>query len=415
MLAISAGFAAVSLFDGFMASMRSQMADGFVNRGMGGHLIIEKRGAGEKLAEDPWLYSISRDEQAFINAFVERDVRIKAALRSLALTGIVSNGRSSAVFIGEGIDLQAGLQFRGERWAWDAYVGIPLHLAAEPGAMLGLGLASRLDCPIPMEPELKEDGSYIAKERPFECVSPTVQLSVTTESSQVNAVDIRAIGAVDLQLREFNERWINLPLETAQQLMDSDRLTRVSVLLHDPGDIASFARDFARAVGEKGLDLVAVSWLDHPSAAVVQGGMEILSVFRGLFLTIVAVIAGMSIANTMMKSVNERIREIGTLRSIGFRRKDIVLMFSAEGALLALASCFSGMAAATGLSLLITALGIKFKAGVLSTPIPLGVEIVLPTWLGSMFVIGLISFGASWLVSRRAARQVIAETMRHVA
>ena len=89
MLAISAGFAAVSLFDGFMASMRSQMADGFVNRGMGGHLIIEKRGAGEKLAEDPWLYSISRDEQAFINAFVERDVRIKAALRSLALTGIV--------------------------------------------------------------------------------------------------------------------------------------------------------------------------------------------------------------------------------------------------------------------------------------------------------------------------------------
>jgi putative ABC transport system permease protein len=117
----------------------------------------------------------------------------------------------------------------------------------------------------------------------------------------------------------------------------------------------------------------------------------------------------------MMKSVNERIREIGTLRSIGFRRKDIVLMFSAEGALLALASCFSGMAAATGLSLLITALGIKFKAGVLSTPIPLGVEIVLPTWLGSMFVIGLISFGASWLVSRRAARQVIAETMRHVA
>jgi putative ABC transport system permease protein len=201
----------------------------------------------------------------------------------------------------------------------------------------------------------------------------------------------------------------------AQKLVDSDKISRFQILLKNEKDIPRFMADMRTKINQTGLKLDVVKWYDHIVASAGKGGMEILGVFRALFLSIVALIAAMSVANSMMKSINERIREIGSLRSFGFRRRDIILLFSFEGLLLGWFSCLGGMLLSSALALLIRNLGISFKAGILSTPMPVTISMAFSVWFVTAVTLSCITFLASWLVSRRAARMTIADALRYVA
>ena len=281
--------------------------------------------------------------------------------------------------------------------------------------MLGMGLAQKLGCEFDPQISFQADGSYVAKEKPLRCPGAGLQLSVTTEHSQVNAMALPGIGVADFQIREFNDKVLSMPLRTAQILFDTDRISRVIVLLNKASSIPDFLKDFREKTERAGLKIEALKWIDHPVAAISKGGLEVMRVFRSLFLAVVALIAGLSVANSMMKSINERVREIGTLRSFGFRKMDIVLLFSFEGLFLGVLSCMGGILVSASLAFFLSHIGLSFKAGILSSAMPVNFSIALPTWLGTSLVLSLITFSASVLVSRRAAGMVIADALRHTA
>lgn len=413
MLAILGGFAAVSLFDGFLQSIKEFNEEHYVNKGMVGHVLVEKAGAADHLFEDVWRYSLSRAEQEKIFELLQSDPRVAEAMPYLVISGLISNGENSSIFIGSGYDESRGVKIRGTKWAWNVIAGQTLSAAPMGGAlMLGMGLARRMGCEFSPEGATAPDGTYPATVRPLKCPGPGLQLSVTTEHAQVNAVTLPVIGVTDFQLREFNDKVISAPLATVQSLLDTDRISRVIVLLKDQSLIPAFIRDLTGHARAANLDIEAVKWLDHPVAAVSKGGLEVMGVFRALFLAVVAVIAAMSVANSMMKSVNERIREIGTLRSFGFRRLDIVLLFSFEGLFLGLASCLGGIVVTVVLGYLLSHSGLSFKAGVLSTPIPVTFSFAFRVWVTTGLFLGVITFLASWLVARKAARMVVADALR---
>jgi putative ABC transport system permease protein len=72
------------------------------------------------------------------------------------------------------------------------------------------------------------------------------------------------------------------------------------------------------------------------------------------------VVGGIVIMNIMLASVTERTREIGLRRSLGARRKHIVLQFMTESAVLAAVGGMMGLALAYGIVALVRA----------TTPIP---------------------------------------------
>lgn len=415
MLAIMGGFAAVSLFDGFLLALHEYNEEHYVNKGMVGHVIIEKLGAAEHILEDLWGYSLSKEDQASIASLLEGDQRVETAMRYLLLTGLISNGKTNSLFIGSGMEEENGVKIRGKGWAWNTIAGLPLYRSPAPGLIMGSGLAQRLGCVFDPAILQNKDGTYLAEERKLECPVKTFQLSVTTEHSQVNAADLPVSGVTDYQLREFNDKVLVMPLDDAQRLFDTDRISRYVVLLKSSNMIPAFVRDIQAKALERKLPIEAVPWIDHPVAAMAKGGLEVMDVFRGLFLSVVSVIAAMSVANSMMKSINERIREIGTLRSFGFRRRDIVWLFSLEGLFLGFFSCLGGIALTSLLAFVIRNLGLTFNAGVLSTPMPLNFSMAFPTWAGTLLILSLITFLASWLVSRRAAKMVVADALRYIA
>ena len=243
---------------------------------------------------------------------------------------------------------------------------------------------------------------------------PSLQLSASTESAQVNALDLKVIGIVDGGFREQDKHWVVLPLPTAQKLLDTDKITTISVRLKDSKHMPDFIKRVKDQTKAKGLDLDVMSWHDHNVGAVMRGSLQILGTFRSLFMVIVVTICVLSVSNTMMKSVTERIREIGSLRSFGFLRKDIVLMFTFEGLFLSLLSCLAGTIMTLLCSFAINHSGITYKAGILSAPIFLTVALNPTVWLINTIWLSALAAGTSWLCSRGAARMVVADAMRHV-
>lgn len=415
-LAIASGFTAVSLFDGFLAELDARNRDGYQTRGMFGDMIIQKKNAQHMLDEDFWTYTLDAKDQEFIENIVKPDPDVELRIRSLTITGLVSVGDHHAIFIGNGHDIQEGAQLRGERWGWNTTAGKPLYLSDKPSVVIGNGLGRLLECESSYQGPnfILPDGNYIAAERPFHCSNPRLTFSATTEAAQVNAIELPVSGLYDAGFRELDSRVAIMPLAEAQRLLDTDRLTHVVVSLKKGRDLKAFIARIRQVATAQGLDLDILHWTEHKASAYVQGGLKILHVFRNLFMIIVVAIGVMSVANTMMKAVNERIREIGTLRSLGFRRRQIVGMFSAEGFFLSLLACVVGLILSLLLTWLIASAGITYKAGVLSVPILLSVRLVPWAWLVSTLVLSALATGTAWFCARRAAKMVVADALRHV-
>jgi putative ABC transport system permease protein len=113
-------------------------------------------------------------------------------------------------------------------------------------------------------------------------------------------------------------------------------------------------------------------------------------------LGLAVIIALIGIVNTLMLSVFERTHEIGLLRAVGMRRRQIRAMIRSESVILALFGAVIGIIVGTGLGLaLVSSL---HSQGITSTVVPwsnLVIFLILAALLGLL--------AASW-PARRAAR-----------
>jgi putative ABC transport system permease protein len=92
------------------------------------------------------------------------------------------------------------------------------------------------------------------------------------------------------------------------------------------------------------------------------------------------VIGGIVIMNIMLASVTERTHEIGIRKSLGARRRDILLQFVIESAAMALAGGVLGILLASGIAQLVN---LVFTASVPVSAIVVGV--VLSSGVGLFF------------------------------
>lgn len=414
-LSIVVGFIAIGLFEGYLSDLEAIQREWYVHRGMTGHVIVEQRGAsGSEGRQNPWKYALDPGEQAAIDAFLqERAAGVASRMRVLQLGGLASTGRSGVVFVGWGLDVAESTEVRGD-WAWNVTAGLPLHEADENAVILGNGLGALLGCSGPSpETAIGRNGKPTGALRPMECGQARVQLSSTTEHGQLNVVDPTIVGLFDGGMKDVDNRFVHLPLPLAQRLADTDAVTMYVVLLRDAREAPAFAAALDALSAERGLDLAAVPWDEHVIAEMYRRSTSILSIYRNLVVLIVVTIAGMSVLTTMLKAVNERVREIGTLRSIGFRRRHVLGLFSFEAALLGAVSSGVGLVATWGLIHLINGAGLSYNGGVAATPIPLTVSLVPAACVFALVFLSGVAMIAALLPARRAARLSIPDALGH--
>jgi putative ABC transport system permease protein len=179
-------------------------------------------------------------------------------------------------------------------------------------------------------------------------------LLTNDKEGSLSALDLAVVGVYGQPGLPLPERKIGfVPLAMAQELLHMQgRATEIIVAVADLKALDSIKAAVARAVGA---DYEVSTWSELVPFLkdAVTSWRFMSNLFTGIFL----VVALLGIVNTMLMSVLERTREIGTMMALGVRRRSIVALFLLEAALL---GCLSGLAGASLGSALVFRIG---KAG----------------------------------------------------
>ncbi len=118
-------------------------------------------------------------------------------------------------------------------------------------------------------------------------------------------------------------------------------------------------------------------------------------------LALAVIIALIGIVNTLMLSVFERTHEIGLLRAVGMRRRQVRVMIRAESVILAIFGALIGIVVGTGLGVALSS-SLK-KQGITDLVVPISSLVV---FLVLAILLGLVA--ASWPARRAAKLDVLA-------
>ncbi len=428
LLSISAAFMAIVIFDGYVTHIRNLYLNSYRYRGMFGDVILENQQIRSKLGKtDPWLYSLNSEQQLVFDQFIiKHQDQVVASVKNLNLFGSVTNGKVSAVFFTRAYDVDEGLKMRSyqsEEWKWNVLYGKPFHESDEPAKILvGQTIGQTLGCePVARERVITKNGGYRSGLRPFVCKTDDIQLSLTTESGQLNAMDFKPIGLVDAGYRDIDARYLMLPLDQAQKLAHTDKVSYYTVMLKNSSDSKSntkantetFIAAYNQEIGEKFPDLKMSRWQDHEIGDLFKKTMELLMIFKNFVIIVIVFISCLSIFSTFVKNVKERTREIGLLLSLGFYRSQVLKIFLLESALLSLFGISGGAIVGFIASAILNSSSIYYKAGLLSEPVVFQVAIdpssILVSALGLIFV-AVIS---CYLSVSTTIRQKIVDCLQH--
>ena len=161
----------------------------------------------------------------------------------------------------------------------------------------------------------------------------------------LNALEFEFVGEYGLPGLQLPDNKVGfVPLAFAQELLRMEgRATEIAVALHHFEDAEKVKPVLQATLGP---EYEVSTW--HDVAAYIDDAIAtqnfILNLIAGVFLFV----ALLGIANTMLMSVLERTREIGTMMSVVVRRRQILTLFLLEASLLGLAGGVLGSIAGGG-------------------------------------------------------------------
>jgi len=390
LLAIATGFAAVSLFRGYADHTYWGLRQMAV-RGEGlGHLTIYKRGWLKKGKTDPEKYMFSQKQIQEVIDLVEKDDDVVLATPQIHISGLVSNGSTSAIFLANGVIPRDEKTITGSWAGFRPVKGDVLSDEKLYGVEMAEDLASHLD--------LKPGSDAV--------------VMASTLDGQMNALDIEVIGVYDTGSDATNDKYIRVPFAFAQSLYDTEQADRIVVLLDDWKKTEQARKQLLSVLSGQGLDCEIRTWNELSLFySKVKGMFDMIFMF--LFF-IVLVIVVMSVVNTMGMAVIERTREIGTLRALGLKRRGVGLLFAIEGAMIGLLGSILGIALNVAVWAIIRAVEPTYIPPGVSTPVSLIVNLVPQAMLMLAVFLIVLSLIAAILPARRAARQNVVEALGHV-
>jgi putative ABC transport system permease protein len=386
LMVLVAGYTALALAGGFMAQTFQGLADGAIQGGLG-HVQILPAG-GEDADEGQSLENALPEGEAAA-ARLRSDAAVAEVLPRIQFMGLASSGPRSVAFLGTAVD--PGREPKHMNIA-ERLVPASRWIGTGPDsreAIVGLGLARSLG------------------------VAPggSLTLMSTTKDGALNAVDVEVVGLEDLGLKELNDRSLMVSLDTADALLHAGPArSRLSVILKRPADAG---REASRLAGLAGSGAQARPWYEL-AGFYRQVKLLYFAIFgfMGLVLGLVVLLAT---ANTLLMSVMERLRELGTLRAVGLQPGSLLALLQWEGAFLGLGGSALGLVLTLLLRAGLNALHLQMPAPPgTSHGYELNIHLVPLVYLGAFLGLQAVIQVSALFPGLKAARIRITEALRHV-
>lgn len=386
-LSVAIGFLALSLFEGYFVYVYRTLEDQAIIGERLGHITITKRGFYEKGMQDPRKYAFDVTELAKATDIIKSSSAVQLMSPRLSVSGLVSNGQISRIFVGDSIAPEDIAALRG-----DQYAELPGNLVAGDiyHAVFGTQLAAYLNTGV---------GSELTM------VSSTID-------GMVNAIDVKVGETSNTGSVSTDDKSVLMSLALARKLLVFEGAERIIVLFHSKDLIPVAKAEVLAKLSAAGLDVEAKEWnVLSQYYNQVKGLFDIMYLF---IMIVVAVVVMASVANTLGMSISERTREIGTLRALGLRRKSVGRLFVVEGVAMVVIGTLIGVAVTYLVTAGINLAHITYRPPDSSVEAELVIELLGANLFGSVFTLVLLAAIVSYLPARRASHKQIVEALAHV-
>ena len=390
MVAIGVGFAAISLYYGYIHNVYNGL-EIMAIRGEGlGNLRINRAGWQEKGKLEPEKYMFSGEDTQKIIKLVGEEKGVMLATPQIQVTGIVTNGKVSTVFIAQGVVPRDDRIIKGQWTQYFPVIGQRLSDDKRYGVEITKDLSKYLD----LTPG--KDGVVMA---------PTI-------SGQMNALDIQINGVYDSGNDFSNDKFMRFNYYFAQSLLDTQSAERIVILLKKWEETEQMRTLLLKKLKAAGIGCEIRTWKELSMSFSKQKSF-LDTMFMFLF-SIVLVIVVMTTVNTMGMAILERTREIGTLRALGLKRKGVSVLFALEGAMLGFFGSLMGIVLHTCVWAIVKVYPPKYIPPGFSKPVSMYVDMVPLALVALLLSLVLLSMVAAIIPARRAARQNIVDALGHV-
>lgn len=403
LLALAFGLTGMALLNGYIAEMQRWAHALFSKRSMYGDLVISKVDSN---SDDPWAdFFSATDQQHIESVLVDFKPMIVARTRFLPIQGMLDARGTSLPIRGFAFDIKEGEKIRGDEWRDNTIFGRPLEGEKDSGLLVGRGLAELLGCALP------EPGAGTGQN--LSCLGSPLQLTGLTESGQVNLLNGELRGVIEVGMREFDDVWVMLPLTRAKDFLVTDKISMITVAVVDGSSRHQLIQALDSRLKASIPNISVLPWEEHKNNEIYRVNVAVGDLFRNFVMAIVIAVCGLSLVNTITRSVIQRTREIGTMMAIGFERRTISLIFCIEGSILGVIGSTLGIVISVLVSLAINAKGLTYVAGFLSEPTTLAIAISPLIYSKLALTLTLLSGFLAWLVASLRAKKTVVEALYH--
>jgi putative ABC transport system permease protein len=382
-LTIVFGVAMVITVRGVMWGLQSMMITDTVD-GRLGALQVHRTGYMDNIDSAPLTLNLPYSEDLL--ARVKKVPHVTGVTGRIQFTGLISNGQAQTMFVGRGIDVEREATVC-PKLATTLKAGAALATTDDAALLIGFELAESFQ---------SKPGSSLA-------------LQTTSPAGRANSLDLTVKGLSTSAFPMENKRVTTVTLKTAQALLGLDgKVTELAVSIDDITRVDEVAE--ALRV-ELGADYEVHTWRElQPFLRDIISRQNFV---LGMVSTILLVIVLTSIVNTMLMSVFERVREIGTLLAVGVKRAQVMTIFLIEAGVIGVLGGLGGAVLGRTIVGVLNAAGIHFELSGLNAVNVLR-PVVTPVFVLSAVAVAIVAaLAAALWPAWRASRMNPVDALRN--
>ncbi|MFO7296114.1 MAG: ABC transporter permease [Clostridia bacterium] len=196
---------------------------------------------------------------------------------------------------------------------------------------------------------------------------------IVGEKISINGVEFSIVGILEEKgssIAGSDDNKVIIPLTTGQRLLRNTEVRTFYVSTQSPDVVNQVVGEIQRFLTRKFNDENSFRVFNQTQLlSTINEATVTLTMMLGGIAGISLLVGGIGIMNIMLVSVTERTREIGIRKAIGAKRRDILIQFLIESAVL------SGLGGVLGIML--GFVGVSFLSRILNIPAAISADVVL--------------------------------------
>lgn len=380
------GAAALILAGGFVSRSFEGLSERTI-RGQLGHIQIYNKEYFSREEEKPLEFGFNNADE--IKSKIEKMQNVRFAMARVEFMGLLSNGDKSAVFVGRGIEPKQEKELAGDAIPVESGNFLTGSDAGDgvPEVMVAKGLAKNLK----------------AK------VGDVLTIMATTSKGALNAMDVHVVGTFSTGVPEYDERGIMIDLQSAQQLLVTNKVSKIVVVLDNTNVTCTMAASIQNSIP----NITTKRWDE-----LATFYKAVVNLYNGIFFfmgIIIFVVVVLSCSNTMMMSILERTKEIGTQLAVGTSRLRLLTNFLYEGLTIGIIGGGGGTLLALLIGLFLNSINIMMPPPPGATHgFPLRVNLVPGLYAGVFFLMVIMTVVSTVFPAVKASRLNIVNALGHI-